>query len=169
MKAPKALFAFLTGICMIAISCDKENKTVPVQILLTDNPVDYDSVNIHLETVKVKMNNDNAGWTELDAVDTTVNLLDLQNGVTMVLAQGNIPDGLLREVRFILGPGSYVVVNGARHDLETPSAEHSGLKIKIDKELDESLNTFTLDFDAAQSIQEQNGQYKLHPVIQLRN
>jgi hypothetical protein len=34
--------------------------------------------------------------------------------------------------------------------------------------LAETLNTFTLDFDATLSIQEQNGSYKLHPVIQMR-
>jgi hypothetical protein len=98
-----------------------------------------------------------------------VNLLDLQNGITMVLAQGDVPEGVLKEVRFILGNDNYVVVDGNVHPLETPSAEHSGLKIKIDKDLDETLNTFTLDFDAALSVQEQNGSYKLSPVIKLKS
>ena len=136
---------------------------------MTDNPVDYDSVNVHITDIKVKMHDDSTSWIDVDAVDTTVNLLDLQNGVTMVLGQAQLPDGILKEVRFILGSDNYVVVNGVRHELDTPSAEHSGLKVKIDKELNESLNTFTLDFDAAESVKEVNGTYKLHPVIKLKN
>jgi hypothetical protein len=137
--------------------------------MLTDNPTAYDSVNIHIKEIKVKMNKDEENWINIQSKDTTINLLDLQNGVTMVLAQDNVPDGILKEVRFILGPDNYVVINGARHDLAAPSAESSGLKIKIDKDLNESLNTFTLDFDAALSIKEENGDYKLMPVIKVKN
>jgi hypothetical protein len=95
-------------------------------------------------------------------------LLDLQNGTTMLMAQDNIPEGILKEVRFILGSDNYVVESGIRHPLEAPSAEDSGLKIKIDKHLQETLNTFTLDFDASLSIKEESGGYKLMPVIKLK-
>jgi hypothetical protein len=61
-----------------------------------------------------------------------------------------------------------VGVDGQVYPLETPSAESSGLKVKIDKELNETLNTFTLDFDAALSVKEENGNYKLMPVIKLK-
>jgi hypothetical protein len=84
------------------------------------------------------------------------------------LAQDNVPAGVLKEVRFILGSGNYVVVGGTRYDLATPSAEDSGLKIKIDKDLGATLNTFVLDFDADLSVKEENGNYKLMPVIRLK-
>jgi hypothetical protein len=86
----------------------------------------------------------------------------------MVLAQGDIPDGILKEVRFILGEDNNVVVNGETHPLQTPSAEDAGLKIKIDKDLGETLNSFTLDFDAGLSVKEENGNYKLMPVIKVK-
>ena len=149
-------------------SCSKDNRNVPLQIMLTDNPAAYDSVNVHILDVKIKMNKDDAGWTDLNAKDTTVNLLDLQNGTTLLLSQDTIPDGVLKEVRFILGNDNYVVVDGVRHELVAPSAEDAGLKIKVDKHLNETLNTFVLDFDAALSIKEQNGSYKLMPVIKLK-
>ncbi len=169
MKTSIKFLTLALGMTFFVLSCTKDEKSVPVQFLLTDNPVDYDSVNIHIKGMKVKMNDDNAGWIDINAKDTIVNLLDLQNGVTMVIAEGHIPDGVLKEVRFILDSDSYVVVDGERHELETPSAEHSGLKIKIDKDLGETLNSFVLDFDAALSVMEQNGQYKLHPVIKLKD
>ncbi|HEX6334146.1 MAG TPA: DUF4382 domain-containing protein [Flavisolibacter sp.] len=155
-------------VSILAMACNKNDKTVPVQFLLTDNPAVYDSVNVHITDMQVKINGDNEPWIDIDAKDTVVNLLDLQNGVTMVIAQDNIPDGVLKEVRFILGDGNYVVVNGTVYPMQTPSAEDSGLKIKIDKDLNETLNVFTLDFDAALSVKEENGSYKLMPVIKLK-
>jgi hypothetical protein len=157
-------FLFLS---VLFIACKKDNKTVPVQLLLTDNPTDYDEVNIHIVGMQVKMNSDDAGWITIDSKDTVVNLLDLQNGITEVIAQDEVPEGVLKEVRFILGSDNTVLVDGISHDLQTPSAESSGLKIKIDKALNETLNTFTLDFDAALSVKEEAGNYKLEPVIRL--
>lgn len=170
MKTMKtALYFFITVLTIsFFTSCNKENKTVPLKILLTDNPVDYESVNIEIKSIQVKMHKDDAGWINIASKDTTINLLDLQNGITTVIAEDNVPEGILKEVRFILGSDNTVVVNGVTHELQTPSAEHSGLKIKIDKKLGETLNTFTLDFDAALSVKEENGNYKLDPVIKIK-
>jgi hypothetical protein len=154
------LFAF------VLFSCKKDNK-VPVRFLLTDNPAAYDSVNVHIKGISVNIGGDNESWIDVASKDTMVNLLDLQNGVTMLLAEDEVPEGTLKEVRFILGDDSYVVVDGESHPLATPSAESSGLKIKIDKELNATLNTFTLDFVADESVKEENGAYKLEPVIRL--
>jgi len=54
-----SLSVFLFPILFIA--CKKDNKTVPVQLLLTDNPTNYDEVNIHIVGMQVKINNDDAG------------------------------------------------------------------------------------------------------------
>src|SRR5215213_10500803 len=137
----KTKFFFIASISILSISisivaCKKSNNKVPIQLLLTDNPLDYDEVNIHIVGMQVKMNNDDAGWMTIDSKDTTVNLLEFQNGVTEVIAQDEVPDGVLKEVRFILGSDNTVVVGGNSYPLQTPSAEDSGLKVKIDKELD---------------------------------
>src|SRR5689334_11536905 len=101
---------FVSALFVLAISfiaCKKDSKTVPLQILLTDNPTDYDAVNIHIVDMKVKMNNDE-GWIDIDAKDTTVNLLDLQDGVTKIIAQDEVPESVLKEVRFILGDDNHI-------------------------------------------------------------
>jgi len=148
-------------------SCKKERKTSPIQIYLTDDPAVYDSVFIHIRGIEVNIFRDTTAWIPINTKDTIVNLLDLQNGVTMLLGQGVVPQGVLKEVRFILGNGNTVVVNGTSYPMQTPSAENSGLKIKIDKNLNEVFNAFILDFDAAQSIIEENGIYRLEPVIRV--
>ena len=168
MKTSIRLCSMGMALSILLLACSKSEKSVPVKIMLTDNPTAYDSVKVHITDIKVKVNSDDAGWIDLNTKDTTVDLLTLQNNVKMALAEGEVPDGILKEVRFILGDGNYVVINDVRHDMATPSAESSGLKIKIDKELNESLNTFVLDFDAALSINEENGTYILAPVIKLK-
>jgi len=160
-------FSFLLATIAIS-SCKKENKTAPVRFLLTDKPAAYDSVNVHIVGITVQLNHDNESWIPAHTKDSIYNLLDLQNGITTLIAQDTIPAGVLQQVRFILGDGNTIVVNGVSYPLATPSAEESGLKIKIGQALTETLNTFTVDFNAALSINEENGAYKLHPVIQMK-
>ena len=159
----------ILAVCASLIfSCKKENKQVPVQILLTDNPVAYDEVNVEITGIQVKMSEDTTGWVSLDTDQGVYNLLELQNGLTDTIAKGNVPDGILKEVRFVLGSDNSVVVNGEEKPLTIPSGSESGLKVKIDKDLKETLNSFILDFDAALSIKEENGEYKLRPVIKVK-
>ncbi len=168
----KTKFALGTAVLFLAVlsilSCKKETKTAPIQFLLVDKPATYDSVNVHIVGMQVQINHDTAAWITINTKDSIYDLLDLQNGITTVIAQDTVPVGVLQQVRFILGDNNTVVVNGTSYPLETPSADNSGLKVKIGRVLAETLNTFTLDFDAALSVNEENGVYKLHPVIQLR-
>ena len=164
-KHPLLIIALL---CVAFIySCKKESKTVPVQIYLTDQPAVYDSVLVHIKGIEVNIQRDTTAWITINSKDTVVNLLDLQNGITELIAQDVVPEGILKEVRLILGDGNAVVVNGVSYPLATPSAESSGLKIKINKKLNESFNAFILDFVAGESILEENGSYRLEPVIRL--
>jgi len=149
-------------------SCKKEQRTAPVQFLLTDKPAVYDSVNVHIVGMAVQINHDTAAWIPINTKDSIYNLLDFQNGITTLIAQDTVPAGVLQQVRFTLGSDNTIVVSGISYPLEAPSAESSGLKVKIGKVLAETMNTFTLDFVASLSINEQNGVYKLSPVIQMR-
>lgn len=161
------LIAAAAFILPFIYSCKKETKTSPIQIYLTDNPAVYDSVIVHIKGIEVNILQDSEAWIPINTKDTIVNLPDLKNGITILLADDVVPQGILKEVRFILGDGNYVVVGGVPYPMQTPSAETSGLKIKIDKNLNEVFNAFILDFDAEKSILEENGGYKLDPVIRL--
>jgi hypothetical protein len=166
MKTKRLLVPVLLALPFI-YSCKKEQKISPVQIYLTDVPTAYDSVKIHIKQIEVNVSHDTTAWIPINTKDTIINLLDLQDGVTMLIAQGVVPEGTLKEVRFILADDNYVVVNGAPHAMQAPSTATSGLKIKIDKPLNEVFNAFIFDFNASQSISDENGTYRLNPVIVL--
>jgi hypothetical protein len=167
MKKKLSLAALLFCSTLIYLSC-KKDTSVPVKFLLTDQPAAYDEVNVHIIGMKVKTSREEDKWIDIEVNPGVYDLLKLQNGVTTELAKGDLPDAVLKEVRFILGPNNSVKVNSVVYPLQAPSAEDAGLKVKIDKDLQQTLNTFTLDFDASLSVREENAGYKLHPVIKLK-
>lgn len=151
-------------------SCNRDATETTVQIRLTDGPADFTEVNIDILEVRVKTSDDTSKWLLLTTKAGIYNLLDFQNGKDTLLATGTVPSVTLKEVRFILGPNNTVKLldDGSIHPLEAPSAEDSGLKVKLDKTLGTTLETFVLDFDAAESIKLSGGNYKLKPVIKLK-
>ncbi len=158
----------LLVIGLVVVSCKKDKDTV-VNIRLTDGPGDYQQVNIDIREIVLKTTEDTAKWVTLATNAGVYDLLKFQNGVDTLLATGPAPAFTLKEVRFILGPNSTVMVDSIIYPLETPSAESSGLKVKIDKDLNLDINTFVLDFDAQASIEKKgNGDYKLKPTIKLK-
>jgi len=85
-----------------------------------------------------------------------------------LLASEDIPSGRLNEIRLVLNDsGNQVIIDGVPHTLTTPSAQSSGLKLKVNEDLTGGLEyTLKLDFDAAKSIvRTGNGKYILKPVI----
>lgn len=159
--------AFLLFTAATFSSC-KKDTAVPLQILLTDKPATYEEVNVEIVGVRIKTSKDTSGWQSIQVNPGVYDLLTLRNGVTTQLATGQVPNGTLTEVRLLLGTKNSVKVDGVVYPLQTPSAEHAGLKIKIGKALSETMNTFVLDFDASLSVQQTGANYKLHPVIRLK-
>ncbi len=161
-----AAFALTLGFA----ACKKDAADqATLRIRLTDGPGDFQQVNVDIREIRVKTSQDTGQWLLLQTNVGIYNLLDFQNGIDTLIAVGPVPTVTLKEVRFILGPNNSVMVDSIVYPLTTPSAQESGLKVKIDKDLALDINTFVLDFDAAQSVKIQgNGVYKLHPVIRLK-
>jgi hypothetical protein len=153
------------------VSC-KKDKTSTLQIRLTDAPLAVEEVNVDIRSVKVKFDDDTSnvnGWYSLQTNARVYNLLGLQNGVDTVLATGNFPQNVVKEIRFELGPNNTIKDNGVVYPLVIPSGGSSGLKIKVDKKLGLTLETLVIDFDAALSIKKEGpGDYKLRPVLKIK-
>jgi hypothetical protein len=88
--------------------------------------------------------------------------------VDTLLATGTVQTGTVKEIRLILGSNNTVVVNGVTFPLTIPSGSESGLKIKVSKKLNATLETLIIDFDAALSIKQEANGYKLRPVLKIK-
>lgn len=150
-------------------ACKKENGNSTLQVKLTDNPAVYQEVNIDLAGVSVKLSKDTSSWIELQPVQGVYNLLGLQNGVDTLIGSLTLPTGIVKEIRLVLGTNNTIKVNNTIYPLTIPSGSESGLKIKVNKKLEATLETLIIDFDAALSIREDGpGDYKLLPVLKIK-
>lgn len=180
MKKTHVLMLALSLIILGFSACSKNdsngNGTTNLRVNLTDAPIgELDSVHVDIREVRVKMGDDTTftgdeGWQTLSANAGIYDLLSYQNGRDTLLANGAVPTGYVKEIRLILGPNNSVVDSfGIVHPLTIPSGSESGLKIKINKRLNTSLDSLLIDFDAALSIKNEGAAgYKLRPVIKLK-
>ena len=140
-----------------------------LQVRLTDDPGDYDAVFIDVQDIRINYSSDTAtGWQSLPGVARgSYNLLTLVNDRDTLLSDAEIATGRIEQIRLLLGSNNYVMVDGQKYDLTTPSAQQSGLKIKLNQDVNEGvLYKLLLDFDVAKSIhQTGSGKYMLKPVI----
>ncbi len=174
----KLLQLGILGILLIGValtqSCKEDAASAAysrVKFFLTDAPAMYDAVFIDIKEVQVNSGSDSSsGWVSLGLIRPGIyNLLDFSNGIDTLLADARIPSGKLSQVRLILGTNNSVVIDSVSYELKTPSAQTSGLKLKVNETLQPDIEyTFHLDFDAARSIVSTgSGKYNLKPVIRV--
>jgi len=166
----KHIFLFsVTIITLLAYACQKEDAGNSIlKIRMTDAPTALEEVNIDLQQVNIKFEKDSGGWVSMQTNAGIYNLLNFQNGVDTLIAQGSYPQGDVKEIRLMLGNNNSVKESGQVYPLVIPSGSESGLKIKINKKLRTGLDSLLIDFDALMSIKKERDNYKLRPVIRLR-
>jgi Domain of unknown function (DUF4382) len=168
-----AAMLMMGSVSIVLIACSKDktdNGNTTLKVRLTDNPVAAEEVNVDIEQVRVKFGEDSVnGWMNLDTYAGIYNLLDLQNGVDTLLASGTLPTAVVKEIRFVLGTDNSIKVSGIVFPLTIPSGAESGLKIKVNKQLNGTLDSLLIDFDAALSIHQTGaGVYQLKPVLKIK-
>lgn len=184
MKFFKYSKLFLSlAVLTVFFSCDdsesnKVSATAPtISVRLVDAPGDFEEVNVEIVDVMIKMDDDSDddnGWTSLNAESDIVNLLDFTGGISKVLVDRfPVPEGELTQMRLVLGDGNTIVIKDENDedetfDLKTPSGQQSGLKVKINTEIQEGFAyDFILDFDVEKSIviAGNSGNIILKPVL----
>jgi len=175
MKAIKSIFIIL--VLFFAASCDKDSENseniIPpgkasFSVRMVDSPGAYDAVNVDVQSLRV---NYNGQWVDFPLENPgIVNLLELTNGNSLILVgDTSLLPGTITEIRLLLGENNLVVVDGISYDLQTPSGQSSGYKVKMEEQALEAGRTYALviDFDVSRSIhQTGNGKYMLKPVVQ---
>lgn len=185
MNNRKQWFGLLLILGLI-ISCQDNNDdqsfdeelSSRIQLKLVDAPGDYLEVNVIITDIKYNSTEDDGGWIsfgEPEDYPIEVDLTELIAGNSLLLTDEVIPSGELKQIRLILGEGNTLVIedeNGNPYTvpLNTPSAQQSGLKLRLDTYLEPNFTyVYILDWDVNKSIVEagNSGNYNLHPVINV--
>ena len=172
------VFLALLSSILIWTGCSDDSTGVdPVvqngrlKMYLVDSPAAFDSVIICITSVEVhKIGNDSTGgWFVINDSTRYFDLLLLTNGASAILGDTSLAAGHYTQIRLIIGVGSYVVVQGVKHNLEISSGFQTGLKLIHQFTIEGGkLYELILDFDAEQSIViSGNGTYKLIPTIRV--
>jgi hypothetical protein len=182
MKTQMNRLLFALALTFLITSCDLENNLNPsegnakLNVYMIDAPASYDAVWIEVLGVEIlpkgKNEENGSAWINLpyEAEDQKINLLSLVGGNSAFLGEKEVPSGEISQIRLLLGNDNYIIEDGQRIDLTTPSAQQSGLKLKIDKPLNPGIAyDLVIDFDAARSIVKagNSGKYILKPVLRV--
>lgn len=174
---------------LVAIACSKTNQDAPaslpadkqsVSLYLTDGPGFFDHVYLDMESVKISVDtcaskHDHSGvkdscltWETLHIKPGVYDLLTLRNGVDTLLADGQIPKGLIKQIKIELGANNSLVKNSVKYTLQIPASASITIAL-ADNEWEEFLpdqKRLWLDFVVAKSIVEvRHNEFLLVPVI----
>lgn len=161
---------------LLMVNCDNssKNETARVQLKLVDEPGDYEEVNIEIIDIQYQSDEDE-GWqsfTPEDEFPINVDITELIAGNDLLLTDEVLPVGVIKQVRLVLSDNNTLKIEDEEEliPLSTPSAQQSGLKLNLDKELEAGfVYTFILDWSVQKSIVEagNSGKYILKPVIKV--
>jgi len=176
-KIANLLFAVLI-IAISSVSCSDDKTTDPenssrVILKLVDAEGDYEQVNVEIIDIQYNSSEEDGGWqsfTPEGGYPIQTDLTELIAGNELLLSDEIIPSGWMEQIRLVLSENNTLKLKGQEDliTLKTPSAQQSGLKIKLNQELDPGFSyTFILDWDVQRSVVEagNSGQYILKPVI----
>lgn len=170
------------------MACGSESGTSPsasgsVSVALTDAPFEFDSVaraDIYVVRIDGRIadtdslaadsgkdndsqsnTNPSQGWVTLAAPNQAFNLLDLQGGKSVNLAQPTLPTGTYRGFRLILDADKSsvtlkngTVLTGANGGIKFPSAGRTGIKIELAQPFSvvSGKSEMVIDFDLGRSF-----------------
>lgn len=148
-----------------------QNDSGMLKISLTDSPADLQAVLIQFSEVSAKVD---SNWVLLSDSSQTVDLLEWQNGRSLVIAEGEVPGGRYNQIRLKIDSAK-VVRDNVFYPAEVPSGARSGLKLNTHFNIQEGLVLeLVVDFDAGRSVvrlgpPHNPSGYKIKPVLRVVN
>ena len=165
----------------------------PTRVLLTDAPFPYDSVaRVDLYIVEIQATNEpdttflGQWWTRIAEPHASFNLLDLQQGTTAFLGEGDLPEGMYRAVRMVIDTDSSRV--WARADVDalgrpipgraplpvnwgsSAGRPHLYALVEPPLEVGETGGSIVIDFDVGRSFfPRYDGGFDFSPVLRAVN
>jgi hypothetical protein len=179
-----ALAIFISG-CIGILTTPGEDSITPgkgrLEIYLTDDPGDYEEVNIFISKIEghiaVEVEENEEDWEVLmEWTDgLLVDLTELED-VSILLASLELEPNKYTQLRLFLkiddDKDAWLILNDedfTEVPLVIPSVYHTGIKLIHPFEIWEGeITKLTIDFDAEKSVVKTgNGEYKLKPVIKV--
>ncbi len=172
------LFSYYLAFLLVAfVSCSEDSssdslkETGTLMVQLTDAPFPYDLVaeaNVTVFKVEARQTNEedsdesedeneesDSSFVTLMESEIAVNLLDLTNGSTQMLAELEVPAGTYDLVRVYVKGINVLLTDGRSFDLKVPSGEQTGIKVFVKPgiEVVGGLSAdLLLDFDVSRSF-----------------
>ncbi len=160
--------SFLTGCSSDPAGPGADTGTL--QISLTDAPANLQAVNITFAEISAHID---SSWITVQGDTTTVNLLEWNNGRSIVLGREEVPAGHYTQIRLKIIRAEVMDANGTAYEADVPSGSRTGLKLLSNFTVMEGTTfELVLDFDADRSIvttgphRNPTG-YKLKPTIRV--
>lgn len=145
----------------------KATQTGRLRVGLTDAPAAFKAVNVTFTEISV---NRDGNWSMVTSgQSTTVNLLEWNNGKTLLVGTADVPAGHYSQVRLLVQNAEVVTMDGQAHQVTIPSGDQTGLKLVSSFDVTEgSTYDVVLDFDAQRSIVATgSGKFMLKPTIRV--
>ncbi len=145
-------------------ACNKtaDDQTGRLVVKVTDAPfpienIEYANVTINKVELREECDGicDENPFVVVSEEAVTVNLLDLRNGVTELLADIDIPQGNYDLVRLYIDEASLKVIGGEEYSVKVPSGDKTGIKVFIEPSLvieGGITSELLLDFDLSRSF-----------------
>lgn len=166
----------IAGLLVITFtSCEDNNEDFgTMTVMMTDAPADYSAVNVEIEAVMVKHEDERIGdngWIALSTKAGVYNLLSLQNGITTDIAHASIEEGAIEKIRIAVGNENSIVIDGADINLNLAPEFSGGVDIDVNGVVSDNEDLIvTIDFDAQKSITSFDGtRFLLEPHITVRS
>jgi hypothetical protein len=175
MKNLKSFFLLFAALGLLFTGCSKDDQeTARLSFLLVDAPGDYAAVNVEIVGLEVIIDGERIN---VDVEPDVYNLLEFTGGMSALLGDDFFQTGQLSQIRLILGENNEISIEGETvegeteyisHELKTPSAQQSGLKLNVNYNLEAGVAyEFILDFNVGKSVVSLPNDmgYILKPVI----
>ena len=169
MNKLKFLITGLTLSFLFIIGCNTNDSNIPpnkarINIQLTDSPFPVQLISSTIVTIdKVeirKIMESDTSQTESEFIllnddEMDINLLELTNGITQLIATTDLDPGYYDMIRLHVVDASVELNDGTVFDLKVPSGSTSGIKIKIKPAIqltEGQTSDVLLDFDVNRSF-----------------
>lgn len=195
--------SLLAAVAIGVVACNKDNTVAmnstdktPLVVYLTDAPLSFDTVNLDIKYVEVKLDTNAAHkeddaygdndedslndqkrhdgygvWDTLTFTPAVINVAAFRNGVDKMIASG-IVTGTIRKIRLTLGTNNSLVQNGVTYPL-TVRSRYVYVDIKKKHHQQDSTSTaataIKIDVDLYRSIKLINGSYYFLPFLKPFN